>query len=100
MAIAALVAVFGAPFSAAAEEGHTPPPTLPLASQSKAANATPWSEAQRKSPDCFCTGTFGERIEIGAHACLYINGRPKTALCDMSLNNPAWRIQHDGCPTA
>lgn len=66
----------------------------------KTANA-PFSPAPTQNGakgDCYCTGTYGERVEVGDHACLVVNGRPLTALCDMSLNNPAWRIQHEGCP--
>lgn len=49
-------------------------------------------------PDCYCTGSRGERVEIGERACLSINGRGVTAVCGMSLNNPAWRIEERGCP--
>ncbi|MBJ3775066.1 hypothetical protein [Acuticoccus mangrovi] len=50
-------------------------------------------------PDCYCTDSEGTRVEIGDHACLTIGGREVFALCDMSLNNPAWRKEADGCPS-
>lgn len=48
-------------------------------------------------PDCYCTGSSGERVEIGERACLMINRRPVSAICGMSLNNPAWRVEGEGC---
>ena len=47
-------------------------------------------------PDCYCTNR-GVRVEIGETACLRVGGREFTARCDMSLNNPAWREERDGC---
>lgn len=50
-------------------------------------------------PDCFCTDSGGLRVEIGDWACLKIGKRLVMAQCDMSLNNPAWRMEkEDGCP--
>jgi hypothetical protein len=51
-------------------------------------------------PPCYCTDTEGRRVEIGETACLTIAGKAVTALCRMSLNNPAWRTLEDGCPTS
>ena len=50
-------------------------------------------------PDCYCTDSEGERVELGQHVCLQIGSRQVWALCDMSVNNPTWR--HDGaaCPS-
>jgi hypothetical protein len=48
-------------------------------------------------PECYCTNR-GARVEIGETACLRVGGRRFTALCAMSLNNPAWREVEDGCP--
>ncbi|MEM8979363.1 MAG: hypothetical protein AAGD04_07755 [Pseudomonadota bacterium] len=49
-------------------------------------------------PDCYCTDSKGNRVEIGDAACLVIGTRAVLALCDMSLNNPIWRYQEDPCP--
>lgn len=45
-----------------------------------------------KYPDCYCTDSAGERVEIGEVACLSIGSNRKAARCDMSLNNPIWRF--------
>lgn len=50
-------------------------------------------------PDCYCTDSEGRRVELGKRACLRIGGREVTARCAMSLNNPAWRTEADGCPS-
>lgn len=50
-------------------------------------------------PDCFCTDSNGERIELGQSVCLEIGRRKIWALCDMSLNNPTWRHSDEGCPS-
>lgn len=47
-------------------------------------------------PECFCTNR-GARVELGETACLRVDGRAFTARCAMSLNNPAWRRERDGC---
>jgi len=49
-------------------------------------------------PDCFCTDTDGKRVEMGQTACLQVGAKQITARCDMSLNNPAWRQESEGCP--
>ncbi len=49
-------------------------------------------------PDCYCTGSRGERVEMGERACLTVAGRDRLALCAMSQNNPVWRIEREGCP--
>lgn len=56
-----------------------------------------------KSPhDYFCTGSEGERYELGEIVCLVNNSCSESwlAKCDMSLNNPMWRKVQDGCPAA
>ncbi|MEM7695187.1 MAG: hypothetical protein AAF318_12115 [Pseudomonadota bacterium] len=50
-------------------------------------------------PDCYCTDSEGERVEVGEYACLRIGPREMTALCGMSQNSPAWRTQFEGCPS-
>ncbi len=47
-------------------------------------------------PECYCTNR-GARVELGQTACLRVDGRAFTARCAMSLNNPAWRHERDGC---
>ncbi len=49
-------------------------------------------------PDCYCTDSKGQRVEMGQTAWLIIGSRRVLALCDMSVNNPAWREQSEGCP--
>ncbi|HSF97007.1 MAG TPA: hypothetical protein VLA52_18415 [Thermohalobaculum sp.] len=50
-------------------------------------------------PDCYCTDSDGKRVEMGQRACLRIGSREVTALCDMSVNNPTWRPETEGCPS-
>lgn len=47
-------------------------------------------------PACYCTNR-GARVELGRTACLRVDGRSFTARCAMSLNNPVWRRERDGC---
>ncbi|HHI71643.1 MAG TPA: hypothetical protein ENJ91_11615 [Rhodobacteraceae bacterium] len=47
--------------------------------------------------DCYCTDQNGDRVELGQTICLEVNGRRFTARCEMSLNNPMWREQQEGC---
>jgi len=49
-------------------------------------------------PDCYCTDSLGQRVEMGEMACLIIGARRVLARCGMSVNNPAWREQSEGCP--
>ncbi len=49
-------------------------------------------------PDCYCTDSKGKRVEMGQRACLTIGSREVTARCDMSVNNPTWRLENEGCP--
>lgn len=46
---------------------------------------------------CYCTDKTGSRVELGQVICLQVDGRMFTARCEMSLNNPMWREQTDGC---
>lgn len=50
-------------------------------------------------PDCFCTDSQGERIELGRVTCLMVGSQQFMARCAMSLNNPTWRRVSDGCPS-
>jgi hypothetical protein len=47
--------------------------------------------------ECFCTGTQGERWELGDVICLTVNGRSYLAKCVMAQNVPFWRDQNQGC---
>jgi hypothetical protein len=49
-------------------------------------------------PDCYCTDSTGQRVEMGQTACLTIGSRRVLARCDMSVNNPTWREEAEGCP--
>ena len=49
-------------------------------------------------PDCYCTDSGGKRVEMGEIACLKIGSNEFLARCDMSVNNPTWRKEADGCP--
>ncbi len=49
-------------------------------------------------PDCYCTDSLGQRVELGQMACLIIGTRRVLARCGMSVNNPTWREQSEGCP--
>ena len=49
-------------------------------------------------PDCYCTDSTGVRVELGDTACLQIGSRRVLARCDMSVNNPTWRHEAEGCP--
>ena len=50
-------------------------------------------------PDCFCTDSEGQRIELGSMTCLQIGSQQVLARCAMSLNNPTWRRVQEGCPS-
>lgn len=50
-------------------------------------------------PDCYCTDSKGQRVEMGQKACLIIGSRRVLARCDMSVNNPTWRHESEGCPS-
>jgi len=49
-------------------------------------------------PDCYCTDSKGQRDDMGKTACLVIGSRRILARCDMSVNNPTWRQESEGCP--
>jgi len=50
-----------------------------------------------KTVDCYCTGSQGERLELGEMLCLQVDGKMFMAQCQMSLNVPMWRRISDGC---
>lgn len=51
-------------------------------------------------PDCYCTDSGGDRVELGGTICLSVDGREYTARCEMSQNNPMWREIADSCPVS
>jgi len=62
-------------------------------------NYTPMPPKEGYSyPDCYCTDSAGKRVELGETACLTIGSRRVLARCDMSVNNPTWRTETEGCP--
>lgn len=60
---------------------------LPAASL---AQPRPW-------PECYCTDSVGDRVEMGQVICLSVGGRAFQARCEMSQNVPMWREIGDGC---
>ena len=48
----------------------------------------------------YCTGSSGERYELGDVICIAASCQTWMARCDMSQNNVMWRKMQDGCPTA
>lgn len=53
-----------------------------------------------RTVECYCTGTRGERVELGETICLHVGGRDFLAQCQMSLNVPMWRDLRTGCVTS
>ncbi len=46
--------------------------------------------------DCYCTNR-GKKYQLGEQSCLKVGDRSYTAVCQMVLNNPAWREVVEGC---
>jgi hypothetical protein len=63
-------------------ESYTPPPAKPGYSY----------------PECYCTDSVGERVEVGQTACLKIGSREITSRCERARNLVIWRHQSEGCP--
>lgn len=78
-------------FLAAAETGHVPPANPNY-------NPAPPKEGF-SYPDCYCTDSDGQRVEMGETACLRIGSRRVLARCAWSVNNPAWRPEGESCPS-
>lgn len=49
-------------------------------------------------PEYFCTNR-GERVDIDEYSCLNIDGKTFQAQCDISLNDPMWRLTGEACET-
>ena len=94
IAIAAVIAVAGAP--AEADPPFTPAPEIVPA---EGGYNPPKPKKGFRYPDCFCTDSQGQRIELGRTICLQIGSNQFMAKCDMSLNNPTWRRVSEGCPS-
>ena len=89
----ATVLLVAAPAIAAAEEPKFTP------AQQGTQYVPPKPKEGFRYPDCFCTDSDGQRIELGQTTCLTIGSQSFTARCAMSLNNPTWRRVSDGCPS-
>lgn len=62
-------------------------------------NYTPAPPKQGYSyPECYCTDSVGQRVDIGQTACLQIGSRQVLARCDTSVNLTTWRTIGEGCP--
>lgn len=88
--LSALALIIG--FAAAPAAAQHVPPANP--------NYTPAPPKEGYSyPDCYCTDSTGQRVEVGQLACLRIGGREVLALCDWSVNVTTWRHREgEGCP--
>ena len=62
--------------------------------------AAPDTNLGGKVIECYCTDTYGERVELGESTCLFVDGRSFIARCEMSLNNPIWRDTGVECTTS
>lgn len=51
-------------------------------------------------PECYCTDSRGERVEVGQRACLIVNGNAFLATCEKALNVTTWRDTGEGCVSA
>ncbi len=75
-------------------------PALAVLLPSLAVAGPNWTRPPAKDgfsyPDCYCTNR-GQRVEMGQQTCIRIGSVEYTAVCGMSLNNPAWRKVEDGC---
>ena len=48
-------------------------------------------------PDCYCTDSSGQRVEVGELACLRIGSREGTSRCEKARNLVIWRHEEEGC---
>jgi hypothetical protein len=49
-------------------------------------------------PECYCTGSNGERVEVGELACLSVGGRQVLSRCEKRRNLVIWNHQAEECP--
>lgn len=52
------------------------------------------------APPCDCRAPGGDRVALGGRICVHVDGETVTMRCEMSLNNPIWRREHQGCAPA
>lgn len=93
MAILAGVLAIG--LAGAAAAGEVP---KPVERDGGGYNPVPPAQGFRY-PDCFCTDSQGQRVEMGQKSCLRIGSTEFMAQCDMSLNSPTWRRLQEACPS-
>ncbi len=48
-------------------------------------------------PECYCTDSTGQRVEVGELACLQIGSRQVLSRCEKARNLVIWRHQATGC---
>lgn len=48
-------------------------------------------------PECYCTDSRGQRVEVGEMACLRIGDRRVTSRCTKVRNLVIWRHSAEGC---
>lgn len=74
--------------------------TLALVLATGAASAQDFERPTPKEgfsyPEYYCTNR-GIRVEVEEESCLIIGEKMVTAVCDISLNNPMWRITDEEC---
>lgn len=84
-------------------KGHYILPVLYLALQASAAQAQSFERPAPKEgfsyPEYYCTNR-GLRVEVADKSCLIIGDRTVQAVCDLSLNNPVWRVTGEDCTPA
>ena len=98
-AIMTFTALLTFPAGLATAGDEAPRMSLPKVLNAQGGYNPPKPKEGFRYPECFCTDSDGQRIEIGRTTCLQIGSQQFTARCGMSLNNPAWRRISDGCPS-
>lgn len=65
-----------------------------------AANAEIFERPEPKQgfsyPEYYCTNR-GVRVDVEDSSCLILDDRTVRAVCDISLNNPMWRVTGEAC---
>lgn len=49
--------------------------------------------------DCHCRTSIGERVQVGNFTCIKTNNGLKEARCEFVLNNTAWKLTGNHCPS-
>lgn len=63
-------------------------------------DAAAWAADRAQHTGCTCRNRDGSRHQLGAVACLNVDGRRYLARCEMALNVPNWKKVQDECPAA